>query len=121
MTARGAFGRALEAYAQAVLAASAHAAMTDITRRADGRVAVRGTILDILSQRGKTTVVLQEGASRVCATGGQCLELTQPGETDGMMAAVDGAFQGAETAVEGVISVDEAGFRVYENVLGVLR
>jgi len=25
--------------------------------------------------------VLQEGASRVCATGGQCLELTQPGET----------------------------------------
>jgi len=44
-------------------------------------IGVRGTILDILSQRGKTTVVLQEGASRVCATGGQCLELTQPGET----------------------------------------
>ena len=36
-------------------------------------IGVRGTILDILSQRGKTTVVLQEGASRVCATGGQCL------------------------------------------------
>ena len=30
-------------------------------------IGVRGTILDILSQRGKTTVVLQEGASRVCA------------------------------------------------------
>jgi len=44
-------------------------------------IGVRGTILDILSQRGKTTVVLQEGASRVCATGGQCVELTQPGET----------------------------------------
>ena len=45
-------------------------------------IGVRGTILDILSQRGKTTVVLQEGASRVCAaTGGQCLELIQPGDT----------------------------------------
>jgi len=44
-------------------------------------IGVRGTILDILSQRGKTTVVLQEGASRVCATGGQCQELTQPGDT----------------------------------------
>jgi len=32
-------------------------------------IGVRGTILDILSQRGKTTVVLQEGASRVCAIG----------------------------------------------------
>jgi hypothetical protein len=27
------------------------------------------------------TVVLQEGASRVCSTGGQCTELTQPGDT----------------------------------------
>jgi hypothetical protein len=44
-------------------------------------IGVRGTILDILSQRGKTTVVLQEGASRVCAIGGACIELTQPGET----------------------------------------
>ena len=44
-------------------------------------IGVRGTILDILSQRGKTTVVLQEGASRICATGGQCIELTQPGDT----------------------------------------
>jgi hypothetical protein len=44
-------------------------------------IGVRGTILDILSQRAKTTVVLQEGASRVCATGGQCIELTQPGDT----------------------------------------
>ena len=32
-------------------------------------IGVRGTILDILSQRGKTTVVLQEGASRVCTIG----------------------------------------------------
>jgi hypothetical protein len=44
-------------------------------------IGVRGTILDILSQRGQTIVVLQEGASRVCATGGQCIELTQPGDT----------------------------------------
>ena len=29
-------------------------------------IGVRGTVLDILSQRSKTTVVLQEGASRVC-------------------------------------------------------
>ena len=44
-------------------------------------IGVRGTILDILSQKGATTVVLQEGASSVCTTGGQCTELTQPGDT----------------------------------------
>jgi hypothetical protein len=44
-------------------------------------IGVRGTVLDILSLRGKTTVVLQDGASRVCTTGGQCIELTQPGDT----------------------------------------
>jgi opacity protein-like surface antigen len=44
-------------------------------------VGVRGTILDIQSTRGKTIVVLQEGASRVCAIGGQCSELTKPGES----------------------------------------
>jgi hypothetical protein len=44
-------------------------------------IGVRGTILDILSQPGKTTVVLQEGASRVCAIGGPCTELTHPGDT----------------------------------------
>ena len=44
-------------------------------------IGVRGTILDILSQRGKTTVVLLEGASRVCATGGPCIELAEPGDT----------------------------------------
>jgi hypothetical protein len=44
-------------------------------------IGVRGTILDILSQRGKTTVVLQEGASHVCTNGGQCIELTEPGDT----------------------------------------
>ena len=32
-------------------------------------IGVRGTILDILSERGKTTVVLQEGASLVCSIG----------------------------------------------------
>ncbi|KWV47173.1 hypothetical protein AS156_20140 [Bradyrhizobium macuxiense] len=44
-------------------------------------IGVRGTILDILSQRGRTTVVLQEGASTVCTTSRQCLDLTQPGDT----------------------------------------
>src|ERR1700722_18653871 len=44
-------------------------------------IGVRGTILDILNQHGKTTVVLQEGASQVCAIGGGCVQLTQPGET----------------------------------------
>ena len=44
-------------------------------------IGVRGTILDIRSRRAETTVVLQEGASRVCAIGGQCTELTHPGDT----------------------------------------
>jgi hypothetical protein len=44
-------------------------------------IGVRGTILDILSQRGRTTVVLQEGASSVCTLSGQCIQLTQPGDT----------------------------------------
>lgn len=44
-------------------------------------IGVRGTVLDILSQRGKTTVVLQEGASTVCASSRQCIDLTQPGDT----------------------------------------
>jgi hypothetical protein len=44
-------------------------------------IGVRGTVLDFLVLPGKTTVVLQHGASRVCAIGGGCIELTQPGET----------------------------------------
>lgn len=44
-------------------------------------IGVRGTTLDILSQRGKTTVVLGEGMARVCTLSFQCLELTQPGDT----------------------------------------
>ncbi|HLZ02827.1 MAG TPA: FecR domain-containing protein [Bradyrhizobium sp.] len=44
-------------------------------------IGVRGTILDILSQRGSTTVVLQEGAATVCTLGFQCVQLTQPGDT----------------------------------------
>ena len=45
-------------------------------------IGVRGTILDILSQRGKTTVVLRDnGASRVCTLNFQCVELTKPGDT----------------------------------------
>ena len=44
-------------------------------------IGIRGTILDILAQRGQTTVVLQDGASRVCTLGFQCTELLQPGDT----------------------------------------
>ena len=44
-------------------------------------IGVRGTTLDILSQRGKTTVVLGDGMARVCTLSFQCLELTQPGDT----------------------------------------
>jgi ferric-dicitrate binding protein FerR (iron transport regulator) len=46
-----------------------------------GTIGVRGTILDILSQRGQTTVVLQEGAASVCTLGFQCMQLTEPGDT----------------------------------------
>jgi hypothetical protein len=44
-------------------------------------IGVRGTILDILSQRGQTTVLLQEGAASVCTLSFQCIQLTQPGDT----------------------------------------
>jgi hypothetical protein len=46
-----------------------------------GTIGVRGTILDVLKQQGKMTVVLQEGASTVCTGDGQCVELTEPGQT----------------------------------------
>src|SRR6478752_1178399 len=41
-------------------------------------IGVRGTTLDILSQRGRSVVVLQDGASRVCTTTFQCIELPEP-------------------------------------------
>jgi hypothetical protein len=44
-------------------------------------IGVRGTILDVLSRRGKSTIKLQEGAATVCALSFQCVELTQPGDT----------------------------------------
>jgi hypothetical protein len=44
-------------------------------------IGVRGTTLDILSQRGSTTVVLQDGASSVCTLFFQCIDLTKPGDT----------------------------------------
>jgi hypothetical protein len=46
-----------------------------------GTIGVRGTILDVLKQQGKMTVVLQEGASTVCTGDGQCVDLTEPGQT----------------------------------------
>ena len=44
-------------------------------------IGVRGTKLDIQSQRDNTTVLLLDGASRVCTLYFQCVELTQPGDT----------------------------------------
>jgi ferric-dicitrate binding protein FerR (iron transport regulator) len=44
-------------------------------------IGVRGTTLDILSQRSKTTVGLQVGMGRVCTLSFQCVELTKPGDT----------------------------------------
>jgi ferric-dicitrate binding protein FerR (iron transport regulator) len=45
-------------------------------------IGVRGTILDILSQRGRSIVSLQDnGASRVCTNTFECVDLTKPGDT----------------------------------------
>ncbi len=44
-------------------------------------IGVRGTTLDILSQRGQTIVNLQEGASSVCTVTFECIQLTKPGDT----------------------------------------
>jgi hypothetical protein len=44
-------------------------------------IGVRGTTLDILSQRGRSVVVLQDGAATVCTTNFQCIQLTKPGDT----------------------------------------
>jgi hypothetical protein len=44
-------------------------------------IGIRGTILDILSQRGRSIVALQDGAATVCTTNFQCIQLTQPGDT----------------------------------------
>lgn len=44
-------------------------------------IGVRGTTLDILSQRGRSVVVLQEGAASVCTLNFRCIQLTQPGDT----------------------------------------
>jgi hypothetical protein len=65
-------------------------------------IGVRGTVIDILSQRdivsqgGKTTVVLLEGAARVCAIGGACIELTNPGDT----ATVTSTGSGGKTTIK---------------------
>ena len=44
-------------------------------------IGVRGTTLDILSQRGQTIVNLQDGAARVCTISFECIQLTRPGDT----------------------------------------
>jgi len=44
-------------------------------------IGVRGTTLDILSQRGRSVVVLQDGLATVCTLNFQCVQLTQPGDT----------------------------------------
>ena len=44
-------------------------------------IGVRGTTVDVLSQRFRNIVALQHGMVRVCAIGGECTDLTQPGDT----------------------------------------
>ncbi|WP_235983778.1 FecR family protein [Bradyrhizobium australiense] len=44
-------------------------------------IGVRGTTLDILSQRGQTIVNLQDGAASVCTVSFECIQLTRLGET----------------------------------------
>jgi hypothetical protein len=44
-------------------------------------IGVRGTTLDILSQRGQTIVNLQEGQASVCTINFECIQLTKPGDT----------------------------------------
>jgi hypothetical protein len=44
-------------------------------------IGVRGTTLDILSQRGQTIVNLQEGQASVCTVSFECIQLTKPGDT----------------------------------------
>src|SRR5882757_8463523 len=55
-------------------------------------VGVRGTTLDILSLRLKSTVVLGVGAAEVCTLSLECILLTQPGDT-----AVTTSFNGKVT------------------------
>src|SRR4051794_22326384 len=44
-------------------------------------IGVRGTTLDILSQRGQTIVNLQEGQAAVCTISFECIQLLNPGDT----------------------------------------
>ncbi|MGH6712583.1 MAG: FecR family protein [Bradyrhizobium sp.] len=44
-------------------------------------IGVRGTTLDILSQRGQTIVNLQEGQASVCTVSFECIQLINPGDT----------------------------------------
>jgi hypothetical protein len=44
-------------------------------------IGVRGTTLDILSQRGQTVVNLQDGHASVCTISFECIQLTNPGDT----------------------------------------
>jgi hypothetical protein len=44
-------------------------------------IGVRGTTLDILSQRGRTIVNLQDGAATVCTVSFECIQLTRAGDT----------------------------------------
>jgi hypothetical protein len=44
-------------------------------------IGVRGTTLDVLSQNGRSTIVLQDGAALVCTLSFQCIQLTKPGDT----------------------------------------
>ena len=42
-------------------------------------IGVRGTILDLIVEASRSTIILVEGASDVCIKGGRCLGLVKPG------------------------------------------
>ena len=64
-------------------------------------IGVRGTTLDILSQRGKTIVNLQDGAASVCTISFECIQLTRPGDE----IRIEGMPDGGETAALDYIEV----------------
>jgi hypothetical protein len=53
-------------------------------------IGIRGTILGILAQRGRTIVHLEDGGASVCTTTFQCVQLTQPGDTAIIIASANG-------------------------------
>jgi hypothetical protein len=59
-------------------------------------IGVRGTTLDILNQRARNIIVLQDGQGRVCAAG-QCVDLLLPGDS-AVITVTNGKIQITKTS-----------------------